>query len=101
MFVALPAMQPEHADKMAKFEKKLLIMNRQAIIERTLKAINQLPDEKAAEISDFAEFMMKQYEEQHLSKDLQQLAAVSQAFDFLNNEEDIYTEDDLKEKYNG
>ena len=70
-------------------------MTRQAIIERTLKAINQLPEEKAEEISDFAEFMMKQYEEQQLSKGIQQLTTSSQAFDFLNNEEDLYTEDDL------
>lgn len=76
-------------------------MTRQAIIERTLKAINQLPEEKAEEISDFAEFMMKQYEEQQLAKGIQRLTANSQAFDFLSTEEDLYTEDDLKEKYNG
>ena len=76
-------------------------MNRQAIIERTIKAINQLPEDKAEEISDFAEFVMKQYEEQRLTKGIQQLTANSQAFDFLNNEEDLYTEADLKEVYNG
>jgi response regulator of citrate/malate metabolism len=76
-------------------------MTRQAIIERTLKAINQLPEEKAEEISDFAEFMMKQYEEQQLSKGIQRLTTNSQVFDFLNAEEDLYTEGDLKEKYNG
>jgi hypothetical protein len=76
-------------------------MTRQAIIERTLKAINQLPEEKAEEISDFAEFMMKQYEEQQLSKGIQRLTANGQSFDFLKDEEDLYSEDDLKEKYNG
>ena len=76
-------------------------MTRQAIIERTLKAINQLPEEKAEEISDFAEFMMKQYEEQQLSKGIQRLTVSSQTFDFLNDEEDLYSENDLKEKYNG
>lgn len=75
-------------------------MTRQAIIERTLKAINQLPEDKAEEISDFAEFMMKQYEEQQLSKGVQHFAVHSQAFDFLNSEEELYTEADLKEKYN-
>jgi hypothetical protein len=76
-------------------------MTRQAIIERTLKAIIQLPEEKAKEISDFAEFIMKQYEEQQLTKGLQRLSTTSQAFDFLNDEEDLYTEDDLQEKYDG
>ena len=87
--------------KITTFEDNLLSMTRQAIIERTLKAINQLPEEKAEEISDFAEFMMKQYEEQQLSKGVQRLTLNSQTFDFLNNEEDLYTEGDLKEKYNG
>ena len=76
-------------------------MTRQAIIERTIKAINQLPQDKAEEISDFAEFMMKQYEEQQLTKGIGQMATNSKAFDFLNKEEDLYTEDDLKEVYNG
>lgn len=76
-------------------------MTRQAIIERTLNAINQLPEEKAEEISDFAEFMIKQYEEQKLTKGIQRMTFNSQAFDFLKNEEDLYTENDLKEKYNG
>jgi hypothetical protein len=76
-------------------------MTRQAIIERTLKAINQLPEDKAEEISDFAEFIMKQYEEQQISKGIQQLTSGSKAFDFLEQEEDLYSEKDLKETYNG
>jgi hypothetical protein len=76
-------------------------MTRQAIIDRTLKAINQLPEDKAEEISDFAEFIRKQYEEQEISKGVQQLTASSKAFDFLEQEEDLYTEKDLKETYNG
>lgn len=76
-------------------------MTRQVIIERTLKAINQLPEDKAEQISNFAEFMMKQYEEQQLTAGIQIFTANSEAFNFLNSEEDLYTEDDLKEKYYG
>jgi hypothetical protein len=76
-------------------------MTRQAIIERTIKAINQLPQDKAEEAFDFAEFMIKQYEEQQLTEGIQQISANSHAFAFLNNEEDLYTEADLKEVYNG
>lgn len=75
-------------------------MTRQAIIERTLRAINQLPEEKAEEISTFAEFVMKQYEEHQLTQGIQKISAQSAAFDFLNDEEDLYTEADLKEVYN-
>ena len=76
-------------------------MTRKAIIERTIKAINQLPEEKAEQISDFADFLAKRYEENLLTKGIQTIAAKSQTFDFLNNEEEIYSVADLKEIYNG
>ncbi len=76
-------------------------MTRQLIIDRTVKAINQLPEDKAEEISDFADFVIKRYEEQKLTEEIQQLALESQTFDFLNKEEDLYSEADLKELYNG
>ena len=76
-------------------------MTRQAIIERTIKAINQLPEDKAEEISDFAEFVSKRYEEYLLTQGIQKLTVNSKAFDFLNDEEDLYSIADLKEVYNG
>ena len=86
--------------KSLKFEKNK-IMTRQAIIERTIKAINQLPENKAEEISDFADFVIKKFEDNRITESIQQLASKSQAFDFLNDEEDLYSSNDLKEKYNG
>lgn len=76
-------------------------MTKQAIIDRTIKAINQLPLEKAEEISDFASFVAKRYEEEQLTKGIQHLSSVSQTFEFLHTEEDLYTESDLKELYHG
>ena len=76
-------------------------MTRQAIIERTIKAINRLPEEKAEEISQFADFVSKRYEEYQLTQGIQKLTANSQAFDFLNDEEDLYSLADVKEPYNG
>lgn len=76
-------------------------MTRQAIIEKTIKAINQLPEDKAEEISVFADFLIKRYEDDKLTKGIQQMTAQSKSFEFLDNEEDIYTTDDLKEVYNG
>ena len=66
-------------------------MTRQIIIERTLKAINHLPEDKAEEISDFADFVFKRYEEQVLIHGIQKITSESQSFEFLNNEEDIYS----------
>lgn len=76
-------------------------MTKQLIIERTLKAINQLPDDKAEEISDFADFVFKRHEEQELSKGLQSIVSESEAFNFLNDEQEIYSVADSKEVFNG
>ena len=76
-------------------------MTRQAIIERTIKAINQLPVDKAQEISDFADFMRKRYEEVQLTRDIGNLVSETETFEFLRQEEEIYTLADLKELYNG
>ncbi|SEJ02293.1 hypothetical protein SAMN05216327_105325 [Dyadobacter sp. SG02] len=76
-------------------------MTKQAIIERTLEAINQLPVDKAEEISDFADFVRKRHEEQQLIEGIQTLVETSAAFDFLKEDEEIYSVKDLKEIYNG
>jgi hypothetical protein len=76
-------------------------MTRQAIIERTIKAINQLREDKAEAISDFADFVTKRYEEHLLTKGIQQLSVDSNALSFLHDDEDLYTLEDLKEVYNG
>lgn len=76
-------------------------MTKQTIIERTTHAINQLPLNKAEEIADFVDFILKRYEEQLLTQGIQQLALEGQTFDFLNEEEDLYSISDLKEVYNG
>lgn len=64
-------------------------MKRQIIIERTRKIINELPEDKALEISNFADFVFNRYEEQELTKGIQKMVSEGKAFDFLNNEEEI------------
>jgi hypothetical protein len=75
-------------------------MTKQLIIQKTVNAINQLPENKAEEISDFADFIAKRYEEHLLIAGIQQLTSDSQTFDFLQDEENLYTEADLKELTN-
>ncbi len=76
-------------------------MTKQRIIERTVSAINRLPAEKAEEILTFVDFVAKRYEEQQLSQGVQKLANESKSFSFLYDEEDLYSEADLKEVFNG
>lgn len=75
-------------------------MPKQVIIQKRVNAINQLPENKAEEIADFADFIVKRYEEHLLSQGIQHLTSQSQTFDFLIHEEDLYTERDLKELNN-
>ncbi|MEO5909982.1 MAG: hypothetical protein ABIP95_03795 [Pelobium sp.] len=75
-------------------------MTKQLIIEKTLKAINQLPNHKAVEICDFADFLFKKYEEEKLAKGMQSIISESDTFSFLKEDEEIYSINDLKEIFN-
>jgi chloramphenicol O-acetyltransferase len=59
-----------------------MMLNKQTIIDSTTKAINLLHTDKAEEISDFADFVSKRYEEQQLAQVIKKLAAESQEFAF-------------------
>jgi hypothetical protein len=59
-----------------------------------------LPEDKAMEISDFADFLFKKYEEQLINDNVMALVSESKSFKFLYEEEDLYSLSDLKEKYN-
>ena len=74
-------------------------MIREAIIERTIQIINQLPEDKALEIADFADFIIKKHEEQLLTDNIQKVVVESEAFNFLNEEDSIYSVSDLKERF--
>ncbi|WP_019989470.1 hypothetical protein [Rudanella lutea] len=74
-------------------------MNRQQLLDQALQTIDQLPDERISEVIDFASFMLKKHEETALQKGIEQLVETSDAFAFLKDEEDIYTLNDLKERY--
>jgi hypothetical protein len=71
-------------------------MTRNSIIEKTLLVISKLPEDKAIEISDFAEFVFKKYEEELLTSDIQKAISDSKSFDFLAEEEELYTINDIK-----
>lgn len=74
-------------------------MTKEGIIEKTVKTLSALPAEKAEEVADFAEYILKKHEEYILQEGIQQLTAGSKAFSFMNDEEDLYTADDIIKKY--
>jgi hypothetical protein len=74
-------------------------MSGKTVINRTLTTLSKLPPDKVKEVSDFADFILKKYEEEILQRGIEKLVSESKAFYFLNDEEDLYTVEDLKEKY--
>ena len=78
---------------------KCPVMERKELIENTLFHIKQLPDVKIMEIHDFAEFLLMKIEDRILQQGIQELASSSNAFSYLNEEEDLYSVNDLKERY--
>lgn len=74
-------------------------MERQVMIENTFKKLNQLPDVKILEVNDFIDFLLGKTDDAILTKGIQKMTSTSKSFDFLSNEEDLYTVNDVKEKY--
>ncbi len=74
-------------------------MDKKEAIEKTLRVLQKLPLDKIQEVSDFADLVFKKMEDHTLTQGIQVLIEKGNSFDFLKEEEDLYTEADLKEKY--
>jgi hypothetical protein len=72
-------------------------MTRDAIIQKTVQTMQMLPKEKAQEIYEFANYIMKKYESLILQKGIEVLTSDEQAFTILNNEEDFFSPLESKE----
>ena len=71
-------------------------MTQSAVIENTISTLSKLPVEKAEEVADFADFVLKKHEESLLQEGITQIVGDSEVFAFLADEEDLYSKDDLK-----
>lgn len=74
-------------------------MSNISIIQETIELISKLPDNKLIEVRDFADFLLKKYEDRAITENIKDLVSKSMTFDFLNEDDDLYTVNDLKEKY--
>lgn len=74
-------------------------MNRSDLIKETIDKIQQLPDIKIQVINDFAEFLLSRIDDKILLEGIQKLASESKSFEYLKNEEELYSVNDIKEKY--
>ena len=74
-------------------------MTKQQIISETLGILEKLPQDKAEEVRNI---LIKYYEdkdEEIFVKGFRKLTNESASFDFLKNEPELYTEDDLIKRY--
>lgn len=69
------------------------------LIRSVMNKLAKLSDENLREVLDFIEFQFNKMEEKELMAGIQQLAADSVSFKFLEDEEDLYSIKDLKEFY--
>lgn len=74
-------------------------MTKETLIEKTIKTISKLPQDQIQEVSDFADRILKEYEERILQKGMEKLVSASKTFNFLQEEELLYSVNDLKERY--
>ena len=74
-------------------------MTKEALIQRTIKQLQQLPKEQVDIIADYTEFIYKKLEESILQRGIEQIVSESKSFYFLKDEEDLYDIKDLKERF--
>ena len=74
-------------------------MNREILINRTIDNIHLLPNWRLKEISDYIDFLLKSFDNKEITEGIMKLTSKSKSFDFLNEEDDLYNETDLIEKY--
>lgn len=75
-------------------------MSKQELIEKTIAALQKLPADKVAEISDFTDFVLQRNEDKQITESIAQLSKQSKSYEFLEQEEDLYTLNDVKAPYN-
>ncbi len=76
-------------------------MSKQELIEKTLAALQKLPADKVAEVSDFTDFILQRSEDKEIVSGIEKLSSQTKSYQFLEEEEDLYTLNDVKAPYNG
>jgi len=74
-------------------------MEREVLVKNTIVRIEQLPIKRVQEVNDFVEFIIRRTDDALITDGLQQLSSISNAYDFLYNEPELYSVNDLKERF--
>jgi len=79
--------------------KKVIIMSKRELLDKTAFLLERLPMEQLVEVADFADFLLKKQESESLRRGVNQLNRESGSFNFLEEEEELYSITDLKVRY--
>jgi len=74
-------------------------MEREVLMEKTIRKMEQLPMTRVREVNDFVEFIIRRTDDAMITEGLQQLMSCSNTYDFLHNEPDLYSVNDLKVRF--
>ena len=74
-------------------------MERDVLVQKTIRKIEQLPMMRIREVNDFVEFIIRKTDDALITKGLQKLSSSGHTYDFLDNEPELYTVNDLKIKF--
>jgi len=74
-------------------------MEREVLVKNTIGRIEQLPTKRVQEVNDFVEFIIRRTDDALITDGLQQLSSISNTYDFLYNEPDLYSVNDLKVRF--
>jgi len=75
------------------------IMERDILMKKTVRNIEQLPTTHIQQVNDFVELILQKADDVLITEGLQRLSSSSHTFDFLYNEPELYSVTDLKVKY--
>ncbi|MBN8703544.1 MAG: hypothetical protein J0M08_10795 [Bacteroidetes bacterium] len=59
----------------------------------------KLPEKRIEEVANYIDFILKKYEEELLQKGIEKMTNSSKSYEFLASDPDIYTVNDIIEKY--
>ena len=74
-------------------------MEREVLVRNTIGRIGQLPTKRVQEVNDFVEFIIQRTDDAMITNGLQQLSSISHSNDFLCDEPELYSVNDLKVRY--
>ncbi len=78
--------------------KHKAMSNKEIILTQTIAQLGQMSEQRLQQVSDYAAYL-KSIDEKDDAHELMSIATNGGSFNFLEKEPDIYTDDDLKEKF--